>query len=130
MSTVTSEWVAVCQVDDIPRLGSRRVARERGMPVALFRTADGDIHALLDRCPHKGGPLSQGIVFGASVACPLHNWTIQFEDGCARAPDVGQTPVFAVRVESGQVFLDAAELAGLAVELTAPVAGPCRARAI
>ena len=70
-----NDWIAVCRVDDIPVLGARRVARERGAAVAVFRTADDRVFALLDRCPHKGGPLSQGIVFGDGVACPLHNWT-------------------------------------------------------
>jgi nitrite reductase (NADH) small subunit len=130
MTLATGAWVAVCALDDIPPLGSRRVARDRGLPVALFRTADDRIHALLDRCPHKGGPLSQGIVLADGVACPLHNWTIQLSDGCARAPDQGSTPVFSVRVEAGQVHLDAEELAHRAVDLPAPVAGPgCRRRA-
>jgi nitrite reductase (NADH) small subunit len=73
------------------------------------------VFALLDRCPHKGGPLSQGIVFGESVACPLHNWTIGLGDGCAKSPDEGCTPRFAVQVVAGQVFLDADELNTLAV---------------
>ncbi|MBK9363346.1 MAG: nitrite reductase small subunit NirD [Rubrivivax sp.] len=120
-----TQWTAICRVDDIPLLGSRRVARGQGLPVALFRTAGDRVHALLDRCPHKGGPLSQGIVFGDSVACPLHNWTIAFADGRARAPDEGCTPTFACKVEGGQVFLDADELAGKALDLKAPVAGPC-----
>ncbi len=118
-----SHWVPICLVSDIPVLGSRRVAREQGAPVALFRAADDHVFALLDRCPHKGGPLSQGIVFGHSVACPLHNWTIGLADGCARAPDEGCTTPFAVRVERGdkgdQVLLDAQELKTLAVELLA-----------
>ncbi|MGP1684960.1 MAG: Rieske 2Fe-2S domain-containing protein, partial [Giesbergeria sp.] len=71
-----SEWKPICRVDDIPVLGSRRVAREKGLDVAVFRNDQNEVFALLDRCPHKGGPLSQGIVFGTSVACPLHNWTI------------------------------------------------------
>lgn len=121
-------WIDICAVDDIPLLGSRRVARPRGLPVALFRTADSRVHALLDRCPHKGGPLSQGIVLGDGVACPLHNWTIGFADGCARAPDVGSTPAFACRVDQGRVQLDADELEGLALDLPAPVAGPCGRR--
>ena len=117
--------VAVCRVEDIPLLGSRRVQRERGLPVALFRSAEDRVHALLDRCPHKGGPLSQGIVMADAVACPLHNWTIQFADGQARAPDVGASPVFSCEVSEGQVWLDAEELATRAVDLAAPVAGPC-----
>ncbi|MBL8276576.1 MAG: nitrite reductase small subunit NirD [Pelomonas sp.] len=117
-------WVTICRVEDIPVLGARRVARERGLPVALFRTTGDRVHALLDRCPHKGGPLSQGIVFGKSVACPLHNWTIGLTDGCARAPDEGCTPAFQVRVAAGEVFLSQSELATLALDLPAPVAGP------
>ena len=71
-----NDWKVICRVEDIPVLGSRRVARPRGMDVAVFRNDEDQVFALLDRCPHKGGPLSQGIVFGTSVACPLHNWTI------------------------------------------------------
>jgi nitrite reductase (NADH) small subunit len=111
-----SEWIPICKVDDIPVLGARRVARAQGPAVALFRAADDHVFALLDRCPHKGGPLSQGIVFGHSVACPLHNWTIGLADGCAKAPDVGCTTPFAVRVEGGDVALDANELHTLAVD--------------
>jgi nitrite reductase (NADH) small subunit len=103
-------------VDDIPVLGARRVARAQGGAVALFRAADDHVFALLDRCPHKGGPLSQGIVFGHSVACPLHNWSIGLADGCAKAPDVGCTTVFAVHVEAGEVALDAAQLRTLALD--------------
>ena len=120
-----TDWKAICRIDDIPRLGARRVARPQGVAVAVFRTADDRVHALLDRCPHKGGPLSQGIVFGDAVACPLHNWTIALADGSARAPDEGCTPVFACRVQDGQVWLDATELATRALDLAAPVAGPC-----
>lgn len=120
-----TDWTAICRVDDIPRLGARRVARPQGVAVAVFRTADDRVYALLDRCPHKGGPLSQGIVFGDAVACPLHNWSIALADGNARAPDEGCTPSFACQVVEGQVWLDAAELAGKALDLAAPVAGPC-----
>ena len=119
-----ANWKSICRVEDVPRLGSRRVARERGIAVAVFRNAEDKVFALLDRCPHKGGPLSQGIVFGDSVACPLHNWTIGLADGCAKAPDEGCTPRFACKVEGGQVFLDATELAARALDLHAPVAGP------
>jgi len=114
---VTSGWTLICRVADIPALGSRRVARAVGPQVALFRTADDRVFALLDRCPHKGGPLSQGIVFGHHVACPLHNWTIALEDGQAREPDKGCAARFAVKVEGGEVFLDAEELASRALHV-------------
>lgn len=119
-----SEWKKICLVTDIPTLGSRRVARPVGLEVAVFRSSNDKVFALLDRCPHKGGPLSQGIVHGESVACPLHNWNIGLGDGCAKAPDEGCTPKFSVKVEEGVVFLDAAELATHATDLTRPVAGP------
>ena len=118
------DWVTICRVEDIPVLGSRRVARPKGMDVAVFRNDQDQVFALLDRCPHKGGPLSQGIVFGTSVACPLHNWTIGLADGCARQPDEGCTQKFSVKVEGGAVFLDPAELATLATDMQPPKAGP------
>ena len=120
-----ADWTLVCKIDDIPVLGARRVERAKGMAVAVFRNAQDEVFALLDRCPHNGGPLSQGIVFGRSVACPLHNWTIALTDGQAAAPDVGCTAHFAVKVENGQVYLDRDELASRALDLSPPLAGPC-----
>jgi nitrite reductase (NADH) small subunit len=119
-----NDWTVVCRVEDIPVLGARRVARPQGVDVAVFRNGKDQVFALLDRCPHKGGPLSQGIVFSTSVACPLHNWTIGLDDGCAKAPDEGCTPRFACKVEGGQVMLDPHELASLALDLPPPQAGP------
>lgn len=121
-----NDWQVICRVEDIPVLGSRRVARQRGVDVAVFRNAEDQVFALLDRCPHQGGPLSQGIVFGTSVACPLHNWTIGLDDGCAHAPDEGCTQRFSCKVEAGQVLLDPVELATLAIDLEATKAGPRR----
>lgn len=124
-----SDWTAICRVDDIPVLGSRRVTRAQGLDVAVFRNDANEVFALLDRCPHKGGPLSQGIVFGTSVACPLHNWTIGLCTGQAAAPDEGCTPKFAVKVEEGQVYLQTQELANHAIDATRPIAGPQRLKA-
>jgi nitrite reductase (NADH) small subunit len=111
--------VFVCRVEDIPVLGARRVQRAQGAAVAVFRNADDEVFALLDRCPHKGGPLSQGIVFGRHVACPLHNWSIGLEDGCAKAPDEGCVQRFSVQVQDGRVALDSEELATLAIDAEA-----------
>ena len=122
----TNDWQLICRIEDIPVLGARRVGREPGMDVALFRNAEDQVFALLDRCPHKGGPLSQGIVFGTSVACPLHNWTIGLDDGCAKSPDEGCTQRFTCKVEAGNVLLDPVELATLALDVEPPKAGPCR----
>ena len=119
-----NQWIPICKVDEIPVLGARRVARPQGMDVAVFRNDQDQVFALLDRCPHKGGPLSQGIVFGTSVACPLHNWTIGLDDGCAKAPDEGCTTKFSCKVDQGQVLLDPVELATLAIDVVPPKAGP------
>ena len=107
---MSNEWKIICSVDDIPVLGSRVVQRTDQPNVAIFRNSEDKIFALLDRCPHKGGPLSQGIVFGERVACPLHNWSIELGSGCALAPDEGCTQKFSVRVEDRQVALDLNEL--------------------
>jgi nitrite reductase (NADH) small subunit len=120
-----NDWKVICRVEDIPVLGARRMARPRGMDVAVFRNGEDQVFALLDRCPHKGGPLSQGIVFGTSVACPLHNWTIGLDDGAAKGADEGCTQRFSCRVQDGQVMLDPVELATLALDAQPPKAGPC-----
>jgi len=99
-----NEWRRVCGVDDIPRLGARVVRRARG-DVAVFRNARDEIFALEDRCPHKGGPLSQGIVYGKHVTCPLHSWKICLDDGNAAAPDEGCAKRYPVKVEDGEVFI-------------------------
>ena len=98
--------IRICKLEDIPVLGARRFNRDDGKVIAIFRNADNKVFALQDKCPHKGGPLSQGIVFGESVACPLHNWCISLNDGCAALPDVGQVEKFLTRVADGSVELD------------------------
>ncbi len=82
-----------------------RVVKAGQVNIALFRTGTDEVFALNDRCPHKGGPLSQGIVFGRRVACPLHNWFIELENGQAVAPDQGCAGVFPVKIEAGDVYL-------------------------
>ena len=99
--------VPVCRVEEIPLLGARVVRTARHGEVALFRDGDGTVFALHDKCPHKGGPLSQGIVHGGKVACPLHGWNIELASGSAVAPDSGCAARFDVRVEDGVVWLRA-----------------------
>lgn len=105
-----SNWIDICDLEDVPRLGTR-VLRAVDMDIALFRTARGDVFALEDKCPHKGGPLSQGLVHGSQVTCPLHNWVLNLKDGKAVAPDVGCVRTFAVRVDQERVFLELPVLA-------------------
>jgi nitrite reductase (NADH) small subunit len=117
---MSQQWKEICKVDDIPLLGARVVKRANGSAdVAVFRNGEDKVFALVDRCPHKGGPLSQGIVYGERVACPLHNWNIQLDSGCATAPDEGCAQKFSVKLEDGKVFLDMEELNSLAIEVKA-----------
>jgi len=98
-------WKHICPLDDIPRLGARVVQRPAGGDIAVFRNADDEVFALHDKCPHKGGPLSQGIVHGKRVTCPLHGWNIELSSGEACAPDEGSTVTYPARVENGVVLL-------------------------
>lgn len=100
-----NHWTRICRVDEIPRLGARVVRRAEGPNVAVFRTETDRLFALADRCPHRGGPLSQGIVFGDRVACPLHNTCVDLDSGCAVAPDKGRVQSFPVKVDAGMVYV-------------------------
>jgi len=102
--SATPTWLRVCELDDIPRLGSRVLERAAGN-IALFRSGGDEVFALLDRCPHKAGALSQGIVHGRTVTCPLHAWNIALDSGQACAPDEGCTQRFPVKVEGGHVHV-------------------------
>ena len=97
-------WIEVVGVDDIPQLGSR-VVKTGHADIAVFRTAQDQIFAIKDQCPHRQGPLSQGIVHGRSVTCPLHNWKIDLSTGCVLGPDEGCVNTYAVRVREKRVYI-------------------------
>ena len=98
------DWIEVGHIDDIPRLGARVVKTDNGN-IAVFRNATDEVFALLDSCPHKGGPLSQGIVYDRRVTCPLHNWVISLESGEATGPDSGCTNHYPVRIEENMIYV-------------------------
>jgi len=108
-----TEWLEIADLANIPRLGARVVRTPAG-DVAVFRTADDSLFALRDRCPHRGGPLSEGIVHGTRVTCPLHNWVIELDRGEALAPDRGCVEKFAVRHDGTRVWLRLDALEGAA----------------
>ena len=110
MTIMETAWIDIGALADVPRRGARLVKAAHGC-IAVFRTADDAVFALDDRCPHKGGPLSQGIVHDRGVTCPLHNWVISLETGKAQGADVGETASFRLKVEGGRILLDAAALA-------------------
>lgn len=99
-------WIDVGHIDDIPLRGSRLVKTAAGC-VALFRTSASEVFAASDTCPHKGGPLSEGIIHGRQVTCPLHNWVFSLETGEAQGADTGTIPTYPLRVEAGRLLLDA-----------------------
>lgn len=103
---MTQDWIKVARLEEIPRAGARVIRGPQG-DIAIFRTADDELFALNDKCPHKGGPLSQGIVSGRKVTCPLHGWNIQLDSGEAVAPDVGCAGGYPVKLEAGVVYLAA-----------------------
>ena len=97
-------WIEVGTYEEIPRQGAR-ILETRAGNIGIFRTIDDQVFALQDRCPHKGGPLSQGIVHGNRVTCPLHNWSIELATGEAVAPDVGCVNRYDTKIEDGVVYL-------------------------
>jgi nitrite reductase [NAD(P)H] small subunit len=107
-------WIDIAALNDIPRQGARVVKTRLGC-VAIFRTGEDQVFALDDSCPHKNGALSEGIVHGAFVTCPLHSWVISLETGLAQGADEGQVATHQVRVEQGRILLDATRLATKAV---------------
>jgi nitrite reductase (NADH) small subunit len=101
---MTMKWVEIGAIDDIPMRGARCVNTPEGR-IAVFRTAEGQVFAIEDHCPHKGGPLSQGIVHGTAVTCPLHNWVISLETGKAQGADEGAVKTVPVRMEGERLFI-------------------------
>ena len=105
-------WLNIGPIEQIPLRGARVVKTRLGC-VALFRTAPEEVFATSDRCPHKGGPLSEGIVHGRAVTCPLHNWVFDLESGQAQGADEGEISTYAVRIEEGQILLDTRKFANV-----------------
>jgi nitrite reductase (NADH) small subunit len=111
MNAAAQTWIDVGALEDIPVRGARVVRSPAGC-VALFRTAEDEVFAIDDACPHKQGPLSEGIVHGKAVTCPLHNWVISLETGLVQGPDEGAVAIHAVKVDKGRILVDGGTLTG------------------
>jgi nitrite reductase (NADH) small subunit len=109
-----ADWIDIGAVVDIPLRGARTVRMADGEEIAIFRTGSSAVYALVNACPHKQGPLSQGIVHGTSVTCPLHNWVISLETGAAQGEDKGCTPTIPLRVDAGRILIRRADALGRA----------------
>lgn len=97
-------WHPIGNISDIPLRGARCVKTQHGK-IAVFRTAENEVFAIEDHCPHRRGPLSQGIVHGKAVTCPLHNWVISLETGKTLGADEGEVRTIPVRNEDGKLFI-------------------------
>ncbi|HKX22069.1 MAG TPA: nitrite reductase small subunit NirD [Rhizorhapis sp.] len=111
---MTPDWIDIGAVDDVPLRGARTVPVWDSEEIAVFRTGEGEVYALVNKCPHKQGPLSQGIVHGDKVACPLHNWNISLKTGEALGPDEGCVPTIPVQVVDGRIMIARAEVMSVA----------------
>lgn len=109
---VTADWLDIGPVEQLPALGARTLPVQGGQEIAIFRTANGNVHALVNRCPHKRGPLSEGIVHDTSVTCPLHNWRISLLTGQALGEDTGCVPVIPVKIDGGRILIGRAAALG------------------
>lgn len=107
-NNLMNNWIEIVSLEEIPKLGSR-VVKTDTVDIAIFRTQNDDVFAVKDSCPHKGGPLSQGIVHDSAVTCPLHNWKIDLTSGEVMGPDEGCVKRYSVKVEDGKVFLGLGE---------------------
>lgn len=109
-----AKWIDIGPLDQLPALGTRTLPVQGGEEIAIFRTSTGGVHALVNKCPHKQGPLSQGIVHDTSVTCPLHNWRISLLTGEALGEDKGCVPIIPVKIDGGRIYIErAATLAGV-----------------
>ena len=101
-----NDWIDIGDLNDVPRRGARCIKTPLGK-IAVFRTAEDQVFAIDDQCPHKGGPLSQGIVHGAQVTCPLHNWVFSLETGVAQGADEGAVRTYPLRLHNNRILIDA-----------------------
>lgn len=108
-----TDWIDIAALDDVPKRGARMIKTLSGC-VAVFRTAQDEVFALDNACPHKAGPLAEGIVHGAFVTCPLHNWVISLETGEAQGADTGRVATYPARVDGGRILLDSVFMAARA----------------
>ena len=102
-------WIDIGSIEEIPVRGARKVKTRAGC-LAVFRTDETAVYVTSNTCPHKGGPLAEGIVHGAKVTCPLHNWVFDLETGEAQGADEGRIDTYPAKVEDGRILIDAAIL--------------------
>lgn len=98
------KFLYIGTVSEIPERGGK-VVHIGPLELAVFRLSDGSLRAVENRCPHRGGPLSEGVVSGKMVYCPLHEWKIDLTDGKVQEPDIGCVQTYPVQVEGDRVWI-------------------------
>lgn len=98
--------IKIGHISEIESMRSRVITIE-DTEIALFKLSTGEIKAIENKCPHKGGKLSEGILCDHHVFCPLHDWKINLNDGLVQKPDEGCVVSFRVEAdsESGDLYL-------------------------
>ncbi|MCM3714684.1 nitrite reductase small subunit NirD [Alkalihalobacillus oceani] len=105
MKTANSvKKVKVARLDELS-IGLGKKVEIAGEEIALFKQEDQGVHAIQNRCPHKGGPLSEGIVSGEHVFCPLHDWKVNVRDGIVQAPDEGCVKRYEVDIVGEDIYI-------------------------
>jgi len=99
-----SNWIKIIEIEDVPLMGSRKVVVGDD-EIVIFKTKDGSIFAVNNVCPHKQGKLSEGLVHGHMVTCPLHNWDIDLETGIVKDEDNSCTKKYETKIEEGVIYL-------------------------
>jgi nitrite reductase (NADH) small subunit len=99
------DWLDIGPITQIEAGTARTLPVEGGEEIAVFHTMRGEFFALVNSCPHKQGPLSQGILHGDVVTCPLHNWNISLHSGKALGEDEGCVPTIPLKVDAGRIYL-------------------------
>ncbi len=98
-------WLDIGPITQIEPGTARTLPVVGGEEIAVFLTMRGEFFAIRNQCPHKQGPLSQGIVHGDVVTCPLHNWNISLRSGKALGGDEGCVPTIPLKVDAGRIYL-------------------------
>ncbi len=111
---MSMKWQMICREDEVPLHGGRTVVigntesnSDGETEVALFKLSTSETVAIENKCPHKGGPLSMGIVSGKTVLCPLHNTRINLISGTPEPAcnEMGTARVYEVKSEDGMIWL-------------------------
>lgn len=97
-------WIAALNINEIPSMGSR-ILYYKNDEIAIFKTKDGNVHAISNICPHKKGKLSEGLVHENMVTCPLHNWDIDLKTGIAKGEDCDCTTTYEIMIKEELIYI-------------------------